>query len=359
MQKSFPSGIDARLPRAEKLAVANIMPSLARALVAEVEEHGVSAERLCLGLGFSPADLGDAQLRLSYLQNRALIERAEEMLGELALGLATGLRQTAFSWGLPGLAMLTCETLGEAIAYGVEHQDDMGAMVDVSFEQHANEFSFRASPRLEDAAVQPFLVEEAFAGIVAVLRHLVGSPLSPVRVDFAFPDRGSKAACARFFRAPVCFGAAGNRLTFESRWLAQPMLGYDPVASRMLREQISALLTVREGRQDLVESLIRSIRTGFDEPPRQQALARQANVSERTLRRRLGAQDTSYRHVRDDALYEKARTLMADPALSIEEIAQAVGFSGVRSFRRAFKRWSGQSPSEYRKAMKPTANAPV
>lgn len=341
---------DVRPRSSPQLAVANIVPSLARALISLAEEQNVSAERLCLGLGFSPFDLHRPELRLSYLQTRALIERAELMLGGPAVGLATGARQTAFSWGLPGLAMLTCPTLGEAIAYGVEHQDDMGAMVDVSFEHHADEFLFSAVPRVNDPSVMPFLAEEVFGGVMAVLRHLAGPDLVPLRVNFAFPDYGSRSDCEGFFRAPIRFGAPRNQLVFASCRLAQALPGYDPIASRMLREQIGALMTVREGRQDLVDSLIRSICSEMPEPLRQKDLARQANVSDRTLRRRLGAQDTNFRHVRDDALFEKARTLIDNPQLSIADVAEAVGFSGVRSFRRAFKRWSGLSPIDYRKS---------
>lgn len=355
MQSAPPDLVDARPRPSSHLAVANIVPSLARALISLAEERNVSTERLCLGLGFSPFDLHSPELRLSYLQTRALIERAENMLGGPAVGLATGARQTAFSWGLPGLAMLTCPTLGEAVAYGVEHQDDMGAMVDVTFEQHAEEFLFRAVPRFHDPVLVPFLTEEVFGGVMAVLRHLAGPNLVPLRVEFAFPDYGSRNACEAFFRAPVRFGAPSNQLVFESSRLGQPLPGYDPIASRMLREQIGALMKVREGRQDLVDSLIRSICSEVPEPLRQKDLARQANVSERTLRRRLGAQDTNFRHVRDDALYEKARALIGNPDLSIADVAEAVGFSGVRSFRRAFKRWSGQSPIDYRKSTRGSA----
>jgi AraC-like DNA-binding protein len=81
---------------------------------------------------------------------------------------------------------------------------------------------------------------------------------------------------------------------------------------------------------------------------RQRELATRINLSERTLRRRLGKLDTSFRTVSDAARYAKAKELLARPGTTIAEVAQAVGYSDARAFRRAFKRWSGELPVDYR-----------
>ena len=244
--------------------------------------------------------------------------------------------------------MLTCETFGKAIAYGIGHQDDAGAMIDVVFKQDELEMSFEVSSRIFDSRIEAFLVEEAFGSVLSVARHLVGMALIPIRVDFSFAQSGSKAPYAHFFHCPVHFGSASNRLVFDSRWLEYPLLGYDPITSEMLRKQLDSLLAAPTARHELVVSLARHFRAKIEDHPRQIELAHQANLSERTLRRRLDAQAVSYRHLRDEALYEKARDLMANSTLKILEVAQAVGYADARAFRRAFKRWSGQSPSTYR-----------
>ncbi len=88
--------------------LATITPTLARALLVVVKARGHSPQRQCRGLGFSYADLYDASLRLSYQQTCRLILRTQALLDDPALGLATGACQSPVSWGLPGLAMLTC-----------------------------------------------------------------------------------------------------------------------------------------------------------------------------------------------------------------------------------------------------------
>ena len=94
--------------------------------------------------------------------------------------------------------------------------------------------------------------------------------------------------------------------------------------------------------------MVSRIRYGLQDRPSQRGLAAQVNVSERTLRRRLVAQNASYRDLRDEARYERARDLLINSELSISEVAQALGYADPRSFRRAFKRWSGELPTAFR-----------
>lgn len=329
-------------------AVANIVPHTARALLGLVEDRGLSAERLCLGLGFTYQDLRARDLLLSHLQVRSLIVRAQDLLGEPSLGLATGARQTPVSWGLAGLAMLTCETLGEAIDYGMNHQIEAGAMVDHHFEDRGREMHLEIRQRVFDLPIERFLVEDDFAGIVNVSRYLVGNEFSPVRLDVNFDDAGLKELYARFFRCPVRFNAGIHRMTFESHWLGARLPGYDRITCGLLREQLNTLLKRPIGRHELVESVSNRLRFDIEERPRQVDLARQVNVSERTLRRQLSREAVGYRGLRDAALYERARDLLENSALTISEIAQLVGYSDARAFRRAFKRWSGQLPTALR-----------
>lgn len=328
--------------------VADIVPYTARSLLGLMEDRGMSPERLCRGLGFSHADLLDRHLLLSHQQMRNLILRAQAMAGDPALGMASGARQTPVSWGLMGLAMLTCETFGEAIEYGLGRQGASGAMLHNVFELHGREAHLNVTPRLFDLEIEAFLVEEGFAGAVAVSRYLVGSEIKPLRIDFSFPTPAHEEVYRRFFRCPIRFDAGCNRMTMESHWLGARLAGYDRITCGLVRAQLDTLLHKPVGRNDLVESLANRMRVGVEERARQVELARMVNVSERTLRRRLEAQSMSYRALRDETRFERARDLLAHTAKTMTQVADAVGYSDARAFRRAFKRWSGMLPGQFR-----------
>ena len=332
----------------EPIDSANVVPSGARILLALIEDRGLSPDEVCRGLGFTYEELVRQDVSLSYRQMRLLIVRAQRMLGEPALGLAMGARETPISWGLPGLALLTCETYGEAVKYGLGHQQSIGALLIHLAEIRGREIRMEVRPKWFDLQIETVLVEEAFASVVAVSRCLLGSTFKPLRVDFAFQRPADEEIYRRFFQCPVRFDAGINRLTIDTHWLGARLPGYDRITSRMVREKLNTLLPIPLGRNDVVESVANRMRTGFEDHRSQRELAQMVNVSDRTLRRRLSNQEVTYRGMRDEARYERARELLANSTMSIAQIAEAVGYADARAFRRAFKRWSGSLPTEFR-----------
>jgi len=339
-------------PLQDKRKLANIVPNAARALLGLVEERGDSPERLCRGLGFTYQDLRDQHLLLSYVQVRELILRAQRLLQEPALGLAVGARQTPVSWGVAGLAMLTCETFGDAIQYGLGHQGDAGAMVDHLVEEQGREIHLEVMPRQFDLQIEAFLVDEALASVLAVSRYMAGPSFRPLRLDLAMQRPEHEEVYRQFYRCPVRFDAGGNRVTFESHWLGARLPGYDRITCGLVQTQLNKLLVRPVGRHDLVESLANRIRFGIEAGPSQKELASMVNVSDRTLRRRLGRQETTYRTLRDSTLFERARDLLGNSDMTVAQVAELVGYSDARAFRRAFKRWSGVLPNDYREAQR-------
>lgn len=332
--------------------LANVVPNTARSLLALIEDRGLPAERICRGLGFTPQELAAADMLLSHQQVRTLILRAYREIDDPALGLACGARQSPVSWGLPGLAMLTCETFGEAIEYGLEHQGRAGAMLLHRFDVTASEARMDVSARMFDVLIEPFLVEETFAGALSVARWLAGPSFRLLRVELAYERPDHAAAYSRLFRCPVIFGMKQHRLAFEAHWLQARLSGYDRVTCAIIRRQLNTLLQRPMGNVDVVESLSSRMRLGVENAASQVSLAHEINVSDRTLRRRLSAQDTSFRALRDDTRYQRARDLLANSSLTIAEVAEAVGYSDARAFRRAFKRWSGEQPATFREQNK-------
>ncbi|AMV08511.1 AraC family transcriptional regulator [Xanthomonas citri] len=340
----------ARRAPADTRRIADIVPNTVRSLLGLVEDRGHAPERLCKGLGFTGRDLHDRDLLLSYQQVRALILRARRLLEEPAMGLAAGMRQRPVSWGLTGLAMLTCETFGEAIAYGLGHQHEAGAMMQHLFAQQGPEASIELVPHVFDLEIEPYLIEEAFAGALNVSRCMLGPDIRPRAVELAFARSAPLQIYTRFFRCPVRFGAGRNRMTLEAKWLAARLPGYDRTTGGLLRQQLETLIQRPPSRNELVESIALRLRSDAERAPRQPELARQANCSERTLRRRLGAQQVGYRALRDAARYERARDLLRNSQMTVAEVAQAVGYADARAFRRAFQRWSGRSPGQARES---------
>jgi AraC-like DNA-binding protein len=328
--------------------VANIVPTVVRALLGFIEEHGAAPERICRGLGFTYQNLLDQEMLLSYVQIRELILRCQRAVDSPALGLAVGSRETPVSWGVAGLAMLTCETFGHAMSYGLAHQSESGAMMDHYVEESGREIHINVHPRHFDLQIERFLVEEALASAIAIARYLLGPAFKPLRVDFAQPRPDEEEPYRRFFKCHIRFSAGCNRVTLDSHWLGARLPGYDRITCGLVQAQLASLLEARTPRDDLVDSVSNRMRFEITSQPKQTFFAETVNLSERTLRRRLAREQTTFRKLRDNSRFERARDLLANSNLTVAQVAEHVGYSDARAFRRAFKRWTGILPADFR-----------
>jgi AraC-like DNA-binding protein len=327
---------------------ADVPPAVIRAALHLARLRGHSAERLCRGLGFSLDDLQRVDMRVSYRQTSLLIRRVQQALRDPALGLSSGSRQTIVSLGLPGLGMLTCRTLGEAIDYGTQHQQDAGALLSHKQYVDSKRVVVEVSPRLYDPELEPYFVEEAFSCAVSVARSLIGPHYMPQAVELSYPKPSYALAYTTTFNCPVRFSMPANRLISDASWLDCPLPTYDHFTCPFLRNEIDALMPQRKERSDILESISTHLRSHLDEPRALEETAREFNISERTLRRRLTELNVSYRSLVDQARHERAVDLLKRTSLPLSQIALATGFGDARNFRRAFKRWTGVLPSELR-----------
>ncbi len=327
---------------------ADVPPAVIRAALHLARLRGHSPDRFCRGLGFSLDDLQNADMRVSYRQTSLLIRRVQQALGDPALGLSSGSRQTLVSLGLPGLGMLTCRTLGEAIAYATERQSDAGSLLLVNHAVEGKRFILDASARLYDPDLEPYLVEEAFSCAVSVARSLIGPHYNAARIELSYPKPAHAAAYSSFFNCPVQFSMPVNRLISDASWLDCALPTYDMFTCPYLRTLLDSLMPKRRDSNDLLESIATHLRAHLDEPRALKEAASELNISERTLRRRLAELNVSYRSLVDQAREERSIDLLRRTNLPLSQIALATGFGDVRNFRRAFKRWTGKPPGEMR-----------
>lgn len=141
-----------------------------------------------------------------------------------------------------------------------------------------------------------------------------------------------------------------NRMTFSASYLDQPLIMADPTALKLALEQCERELESLSREQTFLQrarDLLYSEATGFLSA---EQLADRLHFSSRTLKRQLAAHNTSYSQMLDESRRRKAVIMLEQPSISIELIAEKLGYSDVANFSRAFKRWTGQSPNAYRKS---------
>lgn len=335
----------------DRTTVANLPAYMLRLVASTAEEIGIAPERLCLGLGFSVADLSNPACRISFRQGSIMIRRALELAPGRPLGLMIGERETIASIGLLGYAMMTSRTAGDAVALGITHQKFAGSMLRFDTLVTEDTTSVIASNRFPETDIHVFLVEEAFASFLQVARNLVGTSFRPLRIELAYPAPSYASEYERVFGCPVRFGRTTNAFVAENVWLGRPLLTYDVLSHRQALEFLEIGTSREQEKVDLFESVERAVRQNMECVPTLAEIARQLHMSERTLRRRLADNGVSFQTLLDNVRKNRAIELLANTSMPVEQVALEVGFSDANNFRRAFKRWTETSPSELRESL--------
>jgi AraC-like DNA-binding protein len=189
------------------------------------------------------------------------------------------------------------------------------------------------------------------AMIVRLCRLIRGAEINPLRVTLRRQTPSCTKAFSQVFRAPVEFSARRDRLVFDREELSQPLLTANTELARANDQIVIDYLAKFD--RDRVTMRVRSmlleqLATGS---ATQESIARGLNLSARSLQRKLHEEGTTYKQLVDDTRRELAAQYVKQSQLSINEITYMLGFSEPSNFTRAFKRWTGESPSEYRLAV--------
>ncbi|MEP2988038.1 MAG: AraC family transcriptional regulator ligand-binding domain-containing protein [Parasphingorhabdus sp.] len=182
-------------------------------------------------------------------------------------------------------------------------------------------------------------------------------------VSKLLPDRGSKLRFEFDYSKPdyadhyhiflnknCVFSAEQSKIVVPSEYLEQPGIHPNPILLKILTEQCDQMLEKLTGRYSLgaqVRTVISAIPGHY---PNAHSVAEKINLSTRTLNRRLKAQGTSFQQILDEVKAQKAISYLQATKMTVEEVTTEMGYSDSANFRRAFVRWTGVLPSEYRQA---------
>jgi AraC-like DNA-binding protein len=193
--------------------------------------------------------------------------------------------------------------------------------------------------------------ESAVAEIFSGMKQSLGRPLRALAVRFRHAAPEDVSAHERFFGCPVTWNADRDALTLDAAILDEAPRFANLALSGYFEQEATrrvAALSTDDSMRARVADLLREGLTGGE--PSLAKVAKRLAVGERTLRRALETEQTSFRAVLDEVRKEQATAMLEDRQLSLAEIAFALGFSEHAAFTRAFKRWFGRSPADARRA---------
>jgi AraC-like DNA-binding protein len=181
-------------------------------------------------------------------------------------------------------------------------------------------------------------------------RTLIGEAFAASGVRMRWTGPADTTRFDAFFRCPVRFGEDEDAVAFERRICDTPLPDATPELAQMFEKYAATIIRRMSPETTFVERAREALSHGLLKGAASEGeIARQLGVTRRTLRRRLADADLTFRQLRHELMRQSAETMLREERLPIEEVAYLLGFGESSSFHRAFRRWTGQSPGEWRK----------
>ena len=312
--------------------------------------RGVAASSLYEAAGIEPASLAGPDHRIPFAKLVSLYEMAAALTHDDAFGLHVGETVDATAFDVLGYSVINSANLGEAVARVVRYHSiwtdgaafelrDQGAKAVLNYQY--------LDPSIKEHRHD---AEMTFGAFINLGRAVTGTDWQPEQVSFQHARPRDLSEHERIFRCQVGFAAAANELVIKSSVLRLSIKKADAKLCALLDSHAEALLTRYPYHNDLIgraREIIGNELNGGNSAI--DGVAHKLGMSPRTLQRKLREHDTSHQQLVDELRKSLALRYLDDPSMAIGEVAYLLGFSESSAFHRAFKRWTGQTPNEYRR----------
>lgn len=306
--------------------------------------QGLEESTILLNAGLDLDCLANSGGRISLSDTLALWRSVEELSADPLFGFHMGQALKPAHFQLLAFTMLSSSTLGDAIdkvlkyqrlisdggAFTLKHREDNTALI---YTPTAENFSYHQ-------------IDAVMVAMLSFARWLLGREIKPLQLNLFYDAHGSLEQYQDFFGCDIKFNQEQNSIVFSSSLLQEALPGFDRGLAAM-HEQMADNQLLRLAEPDIIAKVQEKLLFGKASITRDDVAAELA-MSGRSLQRKLQEQGSSFQKLHDEYRHQKSLQLLADDNLTLLDISLRLGFSENSTFYRAFKRWQGLTPGEYR-----------
>ena len=321
------------------------------AALQSVRDRGLNADEMLSNVGLASSLLQVPQARVSAKHYGALWRNIALALDDEFFGQDSR-RMKSGSFAMLCHAAVACKTLGQALErslrfYSLILDDISGTLV-----REATEARIVLHERVAGAGQRVFAHELLLLMLYGVSCWLVGRRIPILRAEYSFPEPAHSAEYRLMYCADLRFERPNTAIAFEAGYLDLPVQQNERSIKEFLRTAPESILLKYKNGSSLSARVRRRLRQ-FEpgEVPDFEDLAGELNLAPATMRRRLHEEGTSYQSIKDQLRRDLAIGYLSHTDRSVMEIALELGFSERSAFHRAFRKWTGASPGEFRRTL--------
>jgi AraC-like DNA-binding protein len=333
----------------------SIPVSYLQLLLEIMAERGVGQEQLLAGVPIDAALLTQPEARMSAFQWTLLAMNGIRLSGDPGLGYEYGLRMRPTSHGFLGYATMSCPSMQEAMEITIRYVQARQRNFTMALRQDAAHGAIELREKHPIPVLRSFFIENILLGLARGGSAILGMELRDfegAEIWFDWPEPPYHAAYRERLPA-IRFSQPTNLLRFPLRYLQlRPVLA-DPHASKQAIALCERELAQAGGLQDAIAlracgELLLVPEGGY---PGVDQVAARLHMSGRSLKRKLQAEGTSYLALLEEVRQRDAFQLLRHSTMELQQIAARLGYTNPANFTRAFRKWTGDSPSQYRRRL--------
>lgn len=327
----------------EFTSIATITEVIARAL----ESYQIDSQKVFVSFGLAPEPYRDPDARISKEIMENIWLEAEQLTGNPCIGFEVGQLVHATNLHAVGYALQASATMREGLQRVVRYQRLISTAAEMALIEVDNTLQFQIDP----SPGIDFGDDAAFTCITTMCRDVSFDEWHPLSVHMMRPAPPCVDKLAEFFGCPVEYSADLDKIVFSLDSVDEQLARNNPALAQASDEVAQDYLANMD-KQDVVTRARSAIIEHLpDGEPNRKTVASELAMSERTLARRLTDRDYTFTSLVDEVRDQLAKEYLRQKRFSVTDITFLLGFSDQSNFARAFKRWTSQSPTEFRAAV--------
>lgn len=317
--------------------------------VRAARQFGIDPQQILAGSGIDMWELDDPLRIITTAQEIMVGRRLAQLAPAPLIGLDLGPHHHLISKGKLGMAAMCCETAFDALQLLLTYIDLASTYFhyDLTVEGDTGCVRLKELVNIED--FRRYIFETEIVSVHTICAMILDDVhvFREIRIAYSAPDYAIRYN--DIFHCPVIFDSPGHMIIFDAALLDRPLKHPNPLTKKILEQECRQLCERLNEGTSLRDKIRHELLFTEGDFPTLDQLAQRINMPERTIRRRLTAEGTSYKDILSDIRRQKALEMIAAGDLSMEKIAGKLGYSDVASFYHAFKTWTGTTPSNCRK----------
>jgi AraC-like DNA-binding protein len=316
-------------------------------------EYGINPKEILAGSGIKMSELDDPHRLITTAQEIMIGRKLLQLAPANLCGLDLGPHHHLISKGKLGMAAMCCETALDAIKMLITYIDLTSSYNQYNLTVDGKKGYVRMKELVSLDDFRLFIFETEAVSLHTICAMILDDVHVFNEMRLAFPAPDYAARYKEIFHCPVVFNAPEHLFVFDATILNKPLKHANSLTKKILEQECRQLLQRLNEHATVKEKIRHELMFAEEDFPTLDQLASRINMPERTIRRKLTMEGTSYKDILSEIRQHLALELIRAGDYSMEKISSQLGYSDVTSFYHAFKTWTGSTPANYRKNSEP------